>query len=86
METIILACISFCILPSKNKLPGACLEPKTKATLRFKVLGANGTAESRVGSTWGWEALGDTHKPGSYLAQFEAVFFGTFFASSANRC
>ena len=38
-------------------------------------------------------ALGDTHKPGaghpqtgSYLAQFEAVFFGTFFASSANRC
>ena len=23
---------------------------------------------------------------GSYLAQFEAVFFGTFFASSANRC
>ena len=39
------------------------------------------------GSTWGHPqgALGDTHE-GSYLAQFEAVFFGTFFASSANRC
>ena len=31
-------------------------------------------------STWGHS------QTGSYLAQFEAVFFGTFFASSANRC
>ena len=31
-------------------------------------------------------ALGDPPQTGSYLAQFEAVFFGTFFASSANRC
>ena len=30
--------------------------------------------------TWGHP------QTGSYLAQFEAVFFGTFFASSANRC
>ena len=31
-------------------------------------------------STWGHP------QTGSHLAQFEAVFFGTFFASSANRC
>ena len=29
-------------------------------------------------------ALGDTHKPGSCLAQFDAVCYRAFFASSAN--
>ena len=31
-------------------------------------------------------ALRDTHKPGSYLAQFDVVCYRAFFASSANRC
>ena len=40
----------------------------------------------KPGSTWStWSTWGHP-QTGSYLAQFEAVFFGTFFASSANRC
>ena len=40
----------------------------------------DGINHSTPDSTWGHP------QTGSYLGQFEAVFFGTFFASSANRC
>ena len=67
-----------------------------KASLGSDLNGINFSVSHCVKSTWEHlgtptnreKALSTWGHPqtGSYLAQFEAVFFGTFFASSANRC